>query len=54
MVPNWKTKFMTAEDALVALSQNDYPVFNSDSSSNDIHESYRDISINCTCNEKSM
>ena len=46
IMANSKGKFMPAEEVLEALLQNDHTNFNSDSSSNDIHESDRCISIN--------
>ena len=45
------SKFMTAEEALEAIFQNDYADSDSDSFSNIIHESDSDIYINSDYNE---
>ena len=52
MLTNSKKKFMTAGKALERLFQNNYTDSDSYSSSNDIHGSNSDISINSEYNEK--
>ena len=50
MMENLNRKFMTAEEALEVLFHNDYAYYNSDFSSNNIHESNSDISTNSDYN----
>ena len=54
MMANSKRTFMTVEEALEALFQNNFADCDSNSPAYDIHESDSDISIKSDYNEKSI